>query len=341
MIIFLSLSSQFLAAFATTGTAAAPITLRTTHKIYVPGETLEVFGTAEPNSILVARLYDPAGLAIRIENVKVDREGSYRASIFVWPEPSRHLVFGTYIVEVLSSVEGVEPVRTEVTFAGGFGQGLDPSQSHILGIKLDAPSQVTINSPFRIFVQVTFDGALVEAIDDQAVIDLLGTSHIHSTNSTITLNDKFRQLHPGLYYADIILQNEDTYVIHATAFYRGFLSHDTRLIAASASSIGTIQDSIKKLNTEVDKLSTGVNATTRDLERLHEGLRETQAALNDTKASITNSVNEAKASIGDQINLARQASDQINAIILPVLALISVIIALQISLFARIRASYR
>jgi hypothetical protein len=35
------------------------------------------------------------------------------------------------------------------------------------------------------------------------------------------------------------------------------------------------------------------------------------------------------------------ASGQINAIILPVLALISVIIALQISLFARIRASYK
>jgi hypothetical protein len=37
----------------------------------------------------------------------------------------------------------------------------------------------------------------------------------------------------------------------------------------------------------------------------------------------------------------QQATGQINSIILPVLALISVIIALQISLFARIRASFR
>lgn len=330
---------HFQAALATTETGG--ISLRTTHKIYVPGETLEVFGSAEPNSILVIRLYDPAGLAIRIENIEVGRDGSYRTSIFDWPEPSRHLVFGTYLVEALSSIEGVEPVRTEVTFAGGFGQGIDPSQSHALGVKLDAPSQVTINSPFRIFVQVTFDGALVEAVDDHAVIDILGTSHIHSRNTTITLSDKFQELHPGLYYADVVLQSEDTYVIHAAAFYRGFLSHDTRLIAASASSIGTIQDSVNKLNSEVNKLSTGLNATTQELERLHEGLSETQAALNDTKLSITNSVDTAQQSIGEQIDLAQQATSQINAFILPVLALISVIIALQISLFARIRASYR
>lgn len=344
LIIFaiMSISASLLqspAAFATT--EITEITLRTSHKIYVPGETLEVFGSAEPNSILVIRLYDPAGMAIRIENIEVDRSGSYRATVFVWPEPSRNLVFGTYLVEALSSVEGVEPARTEVTFVGGFGQGLDPAQGHVLAVKLDSPSQVTINSVFRIFVQVTFDGALVEAVDEAAVKDILGTSHIHSRNTTIILSDKFRELHPGLYYADVMLDTEDTYVIHASAFYRGFLSHDTRLISTSASSIGTIQDSVDKLNEEVTKLNTGLNSTTQELERLHEGLAETQFALNDTKATITDSVDEAQSSIREQIDLAQQASNQMNALILPVLALISVIIALQISLFARIRASYR
>jgi outer membrane murein-binding lipoprotein Lpp len=317
------------------------MTLRTSQKIYVPGEALEVFGTAQPNSLIVIRLYDPAGVAIRIENIGVDRDGSYRASIFVWPEPSRNFVFGTYLVEALSSIEGVEPVRTEVTYAGGFAQGLDPAQSHVLVVKLDAPNQVTVNSVFRIFVQVTFDGALVEADDDQAVKDILGTSHIHSRNDTIILSDRFRELHPGLYYADVMLEDEDTYVIHTTAFYRGFLSHDTRLITASASSIDTIQNSVNRLSTEVGKLNAGINSTAQELERLNEDLNETQSELNATKISITNSVDEAQESIREQIDLARQASDQINSLILPVLALISVIIALQISLFARIRASYR
>lgn len=309
---------------------AIEFTLRTTQQVYVPGETLEVFGKAEPNQVLVIRLYDPVGLAIRIENVEVNENGSFRGSIWIWPEPSRNLVFGTYTVEALSAVEEGEPLRAEVTFAGGFDQGIDPSRGHILGVKLDAPSEVTVNSQFRIFVQITFDGALVEAIDDKAAASILGTSHIHSSNSTIILSDKFKKLHPGLYYADVALGSEDSYVIHAAAFYRGFLSHDTRLVAASASSIGTIQDSVNRLNM-------GIEATNEELDRLQEGLEETRSALNETKATITNSADE----IGKQIDLAQQASNQINALILPVLALISVIIALQISLFARIRASYR
>jgi hypothetical protein len=327
--LFLSPASR---AFAST--EEIEFTLRTTQHVYVPGETLEIFGTAEPNQVLVIRLYDPAGLAIRIENVEVDENGSYRGAIFAWPEASRNLVFGTYTVEALSSVDDVEPLRAEVTFAGGFFQGLDPSRPHTLEAKLDAPSQVTVNSPFRIFVQITFDGALVEAVDNKAVTEILGTSHIHSSNSTIILNDKFRELHPGLYYADIVINNEDTYVIHAAAFYRGFLSHDTLLVAATGSSIATLQESVDRLNMELDSAN-------RELGRLRVGLDETQSALNDTKATITNSVDTAQTSIRDQINSAQQASNQINSLILPVLALISVIIALQISLFARIRASYR
>lgn len=310
--------------------AATEFTLRTSQQVYVPGETLEVFGTAEPHQVLVIRLYDPAGLAIRIENIEVDENGFFRGGILVWPEPTRNLVFGTYTVEALSSIKGMDPLRAEVTFAGGFDQGIDPSRDHILGVKLDAPSQVTVNSPFRIFVQITFDGALVEAVDDEAVAAILGSSHIHSSNSTINLNDKFKELHPGLYYADVALGSEDSYVIHAAAFYRGFLSHDTRLVAVTASSIATLQES-------VDQLNMGIDATNEELDRLQEGLEETRSALNDTKFTITQSTDE----ISAQIDLAQQASGQINSFILPVLALISVIIALQISLFARIRASYK
>ncbi|MEW6604578.1 MAG: hypothetical protein AB1351_07805 [Thermoproteota archaeon] len=333
MIISTSFLSVMPQAFATTE-EEMEFTLRTTQQVYVPGETLEIFGRAEPNQVLVIRLYDPAGLAIRIEDVEVDEEGLYRSSIFMWPAPSRNLVFGTYTIEVLSALGNVEPLRAEVAFAGGFDQGLDPTRGHVLGVKLDTPSQVAVNVPFRIFAQITFDGALVEAVDDQAVIDILGTSHIHSSNSTINLSGMFRELHPGLYYADIQLPSEDTYVVHVAAFYRGFLSHDTRLIAASASSIGTIQDSVDLLNTQLD-------STNQELERLRQGLDETRSALNDTKSTITNSVDNAQASIRGEIDAVQQASGQINAVILPVLALISVIIALQISLFARIRASYR
>lgn len=298
--------------------------LRASQQVYLPGETLTMYGAAGPNEVLFVRLYDPSGLAIRIDNVATDEDGFFRQDLLTWPEPSRNLAFGTYTIEAISSVGNKDPQLIEVSFSGEVIQGETAQfpKTHVLAVKLDAPSEVTVDKEFRIFVQVTFDGALVDATDESAVVAMLGSSHIHSTNSTVVLSDKFRELHPGLYYADVQLDKEEAYIIHAVAFYKGFLSHDSRVLSSGAS-IGTIQQSVNELNEE--------------LERLQTGLDETQSALNDTKATITDSAD----AISEQIELAQQASGQINSIILPVLALISVIIALQISLFARIRASYK
>ena len=316
--------------------AADAFILRTVQEVYVPGDTLLVYGAATANEILIIRLYDPAGQVIKLENIPVDENGYFRQGIFDWPEPSRNLPFGTYTVEAVSGKGARVPQSIEVSFAEEVEQvslGEFP-KTHILAAKLDSPNQVTGNFEFRIFIQVTFDGVLVDAKDEAQVAEILGTSHIHSTNSTIILNDKFKELHPGLYYADVKLEKEDVYIIHAIAFYKGFLSHDSRVVTVTGSSLGTIQET-------VDELSMRLDATHKDLGQLQETLEETRTSLNDTKSTITGSVEGARNSIRDEIRTMEQASGQINSIILPVLALISVIIALQISLFARIRASYK
>jgi ABC-type transporter Mla subunit MlaD len=132
----------------------------------------------------------------------------------------------------------------------------------------------------------------------------------------------------------VAINAEGTYIIHSVAFYKGFLSHDSKVITVSASSISTVQDT-------VDDLSKKLAATNQQLVNVQNELDRTKAALNDTKVGITDSVYQARSSLRDDLNKVEEASGQINSIILPVLALISVIIALQISLFARIRASYR
>ena len=316
--------------------AAARLVLRTSQEIYVPRETLVIFGAADPNDLLATTVFDPSGLAIRISSVEVDQDGFFRSAVFTWPEASRNIVFGTYSVEVRSSLNATQSQRVEVTFAEGIHAGVGPQfpTTHALEVKLDAPSQVAVNEMFRIFIQVTYDGALVHSLNDTAVKSLLGSSHIHSTNSTIILSDKVRELHPGLYFADVSLGTPDTYIIHSAAFHKGSLSHDSRVIGATISSIGTIQESVNELDSRLETAN-------RELELLQNTLGQTQGALNDTKAAITQSVDAAQKSIGNEIGNIQQASGQINSLILPVLALISIIIALQISLFARIRASYR
>ncbi len=315
---------------------AKPFILRSTQQVFVPGDPLEVYGAADANEILIVRIYDPAGLAIRIENVNVDERGFYKETIFEWPEPSSNLAFGSYTVEAISSIGHKDPQRLEVSFAEGTQEGVSPlfPKTHTLAVKLDSPDQVKAGVEFRIFVQVTFDGALVDAnLDPKIISELLGSSHIHSSNDTIVLTKLLKELHPGLYYADVKL-SEDTYIIHAVAFYRGFLSHDSRVVTVTSSSISSIQESVNQLDAQLD-------STNQELQHVQEGLDQTRSALNDTQKAMTNSVENAQKSISQEIENIQQASGQINSIIIPVLALISIIIALQISLFARIRASYK
>jgi hypothetical protein len=285
-------------------------------------------------------MLDPSGKAIRIENVPMGSSGTFTEQIFVWPSPSKSFVYGTYTLEINSSFGN--PDKQEVTVL--FAEGLDSISStvsipisHILSVKLDSPAEVAINSSFRIFVQVTYDGALVNS--DPSI--LLGSSHIHSGVQTINIGSKFAKLHEGIYYADVILNDEGNYIFHSTAFYKGFLAHDSKVITASATSINSVQDSVNQLNNQLSQ-------TNRQLANLKSTLVKTDASLNNTRSTITDSLVEARRSIKDDIATANsavknleQSSGQMSSLFLPVLALISVIIALQISLFARIRASYK
>lgn len=316
--------------------SAARFTLLVEEDVYTPGETLTIYGAGAADDLLLVRIFGPTGQPLgSIWNVLTSSDGFFREAIYVWPEPRVDVPFGSYTIEVISSKDRVDTRRVEVTFAEAIVDEDGPSfpSSHMLGIKLDSPNQVSINEPFRIFVQVTFDGALVAA-DESEVADLLGTSHVHSGNVTIPLKDKLKRLHEGLYYADVTIDTEGTYIIHSIAFHRGLLAHDSKVISATSSSISTIQESVRELDSRL-------NATNRELRDLQQGIEGTQQSLNDTQSAITDSVENARAQIGEEIVGMRDAAGQINSLILPVLALISVIIALQISLFARIRASFR
>jgi hypothetical protein len=314
---------------------AARFTLLVEEDAYTPGESMIIYGYGAANDALLVRIFDPAGHAIQLDSVVTDSDGFFRKEVYRWPNPSVSVPFGSYTIEVTSSLERTDTRRETITFAEAIEDETGPRipTAHTLAIKLDSPNQVSVAEPFRIFIQVTFDGALV-AEEEDAVADLLGSSHIHSGNATITLREKLERLHEGLYYADVTLDKEGPYIVHAAVFYRGLLSHDSKVVSATLSSISTIQESVRDLDSRL-------NATNSELRNLHQGVEETRQSLNDTQSAITDSVENARTSIRQEIEGMRQATGQINSLILPVLALISVIIALQISLFARIRASFR
>jgi hypothetical protein len=294
--------------------------IKINQNVFAPGDTLILYGKAAPADALFVKLSDPANKTVRVDNIVVDNNtGSFTEQVFQWPQPSKNFVFGTYTIQVISS----RFLSDKATFSVAFGEPgtsatTQTAPGHILAVKLDSPTEISAGKPFRIYVQVTFDGALVNTATNDELVSLLGSSHIHSGNTTVNLSGKFLKLHEGIYYTDVQL-GEGSYIIHAIAFYKGFLAHDSKVVSSGAS-IGDINQSVGTLRAELDRTS-------------HE--------LNDTRTSVTKSVEDARLTIKGDVDQLQSASGQINSLILPILALISVIIALQISLFARIRASFR
>ena len=313
--------------------------------VFNPGDNLIIYGKGSPDDTFAIRLFDPVGIAVKIDTIASDHDGFFREGIFRWPEPTPNLAFGTYSIEIASSTGTPYSQKIDVVFAEQIqdlhtntGNNSDAYVSHILSVKLDAPTELQLNKSSRIYVQITFDGALVDSDDPT---ELLGRSHIHSGNSTINLTNSFKKLHEGLYFADVTLSEEGSYIIHAIAFNKGYLSHDSKVVSVNAATLGTLQDSINDLDERL-------NSADNELKNLQTSLNEARSTINDTKVSINDSVNQARDSIGQDVDSAktaviqvRDATGQINSIILPVMALISIILALQITLFARIRASYR
>jgi len=317
------------AGFANAQISTNRFDIRLSSNVYAPNETIIAYGKVMPNDAVIVRVFDPTGKVLRLDTFNARNDGTFTEQIFVWPMPSKQYPLGTYSLEFRSSIVPSDTKTFEIFFVesslGGHIASF-PSTSD-LNVKLDAPTTVSTGTPFRIFVQITYQGALVNVDSDQDLVNLLGSSHVHSGNpadsTIINLSGEFTKLHEGLYYADVTLEKEGTFIIHAVAFHKGYLSHDSRVVVASAATLGSVQESVNRLNQRLD-------ATNASLEK-------TNASLNSTSITLTQSLSEA----GKAIQEMRDASGQINSIILPILALISVIIALQISLFARIRASYR
>ncbi len=292
------------------------LTVRLNQQVFVPGDTLVIYGNTLPEDALVVRIVDPSGSAFRTDVITPNNDGTFAQQLMQWDEPSKNLVFGRYTIEINSRFAVTSTIIVE--FIDRL-RGVEdvPLQSTLI-LKLDSPTDVSIGKSFRIFVQVTFQGALVNADPSE----FLSSSHIHTGNQTINLAGHFNKLHEGIYYADVILEDEGTNIIHAIAFYRGFLAHDSKVVI-SGTSIGDIQQQVTALRQELDRTS--------------QELRDTRQAVEDAREAIKQDIDTA----AEAVDELERASGQINSIIIPILALIAIVIALQISLFARIRASYK
>ena len=303
--------------------------MSTDKQVYSDGQPLLVYGTALPNEPLIIRLFAPDGTIAKFDQITADGNGGFDHILIRWPNATTNFAYGTYSVETIASAEKGASQKIDVKFAQSSFTIPIPVQ-RTLNTLVFAPQTAAVNQPIRVFVQVTSDGLLVAGSPSK----LLGTSHVHLPDGTVvSLANSFQTLHQGIYYFDYTPPEEGTYVFHMISFDQGSISH------ASAATV-VLKQNIEGISNQIIKLNSVLDSTSQELDKLKLEIGTFGQVLNTSQQSVTQAnqhINQSVTSMSVSVNNLEAASGQFNSLFLPVVALIAIIIALQITILARRR----
>lgn len=308
---------------------AYALQLSTDNEVYSEGQPLLVYGKALPDEPLIIRLFAPDGTIAQFNQLTADSNGDFSHILIKWPNATTNYAYGTYSVEAIATKENGTSQKVDVKFAPSSSVIPVPIQRTV-STTVFAPQTAAVNQSIRVFVQVTSDGQLVAGSPSK----LLGTSHVHlPSGDVVNLSNSFQTLHQGLYYTDFTPTQEGTYVFHMIAYNQGTISHGSAVTVVLKQDIAGISNQILKLNSVLD-------STTQELDKLKAEIQGFGDVLNSSQRSITQAnqnINRSVTSMSESVQNVEAASGQFNSLFLPVVALIAVIIALQITILARRR----
>ncbi len=302
----------------------------TNQQIYTTPHPLYIYGTGDPSTPLVLRLYTPDGSTAEFKQIIVNSDGTFNLKLLDWPKSSTEFPFGTYTVEATPQLG---PTKTiDIKFAASSELRQVPIERD-LNTQVFAPEIAAINKPFRVFVQVTSDGLMVSSES----VKVLSSSHIHSPNGKVqSLAMSMEMLHEGLYFVEYTPRTEGTYIFHMVAFSQGTQSHGSAAtlvlgqdIAGISRQVATLNDVLTTASDELGVLQTdihGFGSTIKEIDDASAKLRAAQATIDASVSSMSSAV--------DNIE---EASLQVNSLLFPIMGAIAVILALQISIIARRR----
>jgi len=246
-----------------------------------------------------------------------------------WPNATTNYSYGTYSVEAIATKEQGTSKTIDVKFLANSSLIQVPQQP-IVQASVFAPQSAAVNQTFRVFIQVTSDGLLVAGNPST----VLGSSHVHMPDgSVVNISDSIKTLHQGLFYVDFTPTQEGTYIFHITAVSKGTTANGSVATLVLKQNIEGISNQILQLNTVLD-------STSKELDKLKSEIQGFGTVLNSSQQSITqanHNLNTSVTKMSDSVGNIDQASTQLNSLFLPVVALIAIIIALQITILARRR----
>lgn len=325
LLLFVIMSGFLIHAYA----VLEPLQLYTDSQVYSEGQPLLVYGKALSNETVILRLFAPDGTIKQFNQIAADSNGDFNQVLIKWPNATTNYPYGTYSVEAIGAKEQGFSQKVDVAFASSSSLIHTQIKRTVL-VSVYAPQTAAVNQTFRVFVQVTSDGLLVAGDPSK----LLANSHVHLPNGAIIdLTNSFTTLHQGLYYVDFTPTQEGTYVFHIIALSQGTESNGSVATLVLKQSIEGISDQIIRLNSVL-------NTTSSELDKIKTEVQGFGYVLNTSQNSISQAnenMNKSVTSMSQTVQNVETASGQFNSLFLPVVALIAVIIALQITILARRR----
>ena len=294
--------------------------LFTNSKVYSTEHNLQIYGKGLPEENLILRLFAPDATIAKFDQITTNSDGSFNYNLLTWPEPTTNFPYGTYLVEVISTEQDGISKKIDVKFTSTTDLIDVPVERHVSTLVF-APETAAVNQSFRVFVQTTSDGLLI----GNDPTELLKNTHVHLPSGlSVSLSDSFKTLHQGLYFVDFISRVEGTHVFHVVSFSQGTTSHGSAATNVLSQDLGGISNQIIKLNTILD-------ATSSELETLKSEI----SGFDTTLEYASNQIDENIGTITTSVKFISEASSQLNALMLPIIASIGIIVALQITILAR------
>ncbi|KAF6247902.1 envelope protein [Nitrosopumilus sp. b3] len=296
--------------------------LFTNSKVYAPSHTLQVYGKGLPEENLILRIFAPDESIAKFDQITTESDGSFNYGLLTWPQPSTNFPYGTYTVEVISTQQNGISQKIDVKFSSTT-ELVDVPVERIVNTLVFAPETAAINHPIRVFVQTTSDGLLIGNEPSK----LLGTTHVHLPSGiSIPLSNSFKTLHQGLYFVDYVPREEGTHVFHVVAFSQGTTSHGSAATNVLRQDLGGISEQIITLNSILDETSEELNV-----------LKSEIAGFDTTLDRASVQIDENIGTISTSVEFITEASSQLNALMLPIIASIGLIVALQVTILTRRR----
>jgi hypothetical protein len=296
--------------------------LFTNSKVYAPAHTLQVYGKGLPEENLIIRIFAPDESIAKFDQLTTSADGSFNYILLTWPEPSTNFPYGTYTIEVISTEQNGVSQKIDVKFSSTT-ELLDVTVERFVNTLVFAPETAAIGQPIRVFVQTTSDGLLIG--DEPS--KLLGTTHVHLPSGiSVTLTNSFKTLHQGLYYVDYTPIEEGTHVFHVVAFSQGTTSHGSAATTVLSQDLGGISDQIIKLNSILDETSGELDILKSEINGFDTTLKYASSQIDENIGTFALSAKSIS-----------ESSAQLNALLLPIIASIGLIVALQVTILARRR----